>query len=195
MKLVVGLGNPGKEYINTRHNMGFLVIDEICKNQNVTLDKKKFSGEYTKCKIDNEDIILLKPMTYMNLSGKSVNECAEFYKIKHEDIIIIYDDIDIPITEVKIKKKGSAGSHNGMKSVIEIIGTSEFPRVRVGIGTPEYKNDLINYVIGKVQEEEFKTLRLGVMKAKDAVYYIIEKGIDNAMNSINQKGAIKDNGN
>ena len=185
MKLIVGLGNPDEEYMYTRHNMGFLAIDEICKKEEIKVSKKKFSGEYVKCKIGLEEVILLKPLTYMNLSGKSVIECAKFFKIKNNDIILIYDDIDIPVSEVKIKKKGSAGTHNGMKSVIECLGTIEFPRVRIGIGNPEHKGDLINYVIGKVSEEELDKLKIGVIKAKEAVYHILNKGLDNAMNIMN----------
>ena len=185
MKLIVGLGNPEKQYENTRHNMGFLAIDEILKKEKIELKKKKFNGEYVKCKIGTQEVIILKPMTYMNLSGKSVYECVKFFKLKTEDIIVIYDDIDIPVSEIKIKKKGSAGTHNGMKSIIEMLGTIEFTRIRIGIGMPEHKEDLINYVIGKVSEGDLKELKVGVEKAKDAVYHIISKGLDNAMNIMN----------
>lgn len=149
MYLIVGLGNKEEEYLNTRHNMGFCVVNEIAKENNIKIDKKKFKGLYEKCIINDEITYILKPQTYMNLSGQSIKEIMNFYKISLEEIIVIYDDIDIEPGKIKLRKKGSAGSHNGMKSVIEYLGTEEFIRIRVGIGKPEYKEDLINHVIRK----------------------------------------------
>lgn len=185
MFLIVGLGNPENEYANTRHNMGFNTINEIAKKNNIEVNKSKFKGLYEKAIIQGEKVILLKPQTYMNLSGESVREFVNFYQIESEKIIIIYDDIDTEKGNIRIRKQGSAGSHNGMKSVIENLKTTDFPRIRVGIGQPEYKNDMINYVIGKISEEEQKTLHDGVKKAADAVEEIIKNGIDTAMNKFN----------
>ena len=185
MYLIVGLGNPENEYANTRHNMGFDTINEIAKKNNINITKKKFKALYETGIIQEKKIILLKPQTYMNLSGQSIKEVVDFYNIQHEKIIIIYDDIDIDKGKIKIRKKGSAGSHNGMKSIIKELGFSEFGRVRVGIGQPEFKNDMINYVIGKVSEEEQNILQQGVKKAAEAVEEIIKSGIDIAMNKFN----------
>ena len=185
MYLIVGLGNPEEDYSNTRHNMGFDTINKISKEYNIEINKKKFKGIYGTGIIENEKTILLKPQTYMNLSGESIKEIVDFYKIENDKIIIIYDDMDIDLGKIKIRKKGNAGSHNGMKSVIQNIGT-EFPRIRVGIGKPE-DEDFIRYVIGPVPEEEKQILDNSTSLAKDAVIEIIKSGVDNAMNKFNKK--------
>lgn len=185
MYLIMGLGNPENEYANTRHNMGFDVINQIAKNNNIAITKSKFKGLYETTIIQGKKVILLKPQTYMNLSGESIKEVVDFYNIKLEKIIVIYDDIDIEKGKIKIRKKGSAGSHNGMKSVIKELNTTEFARIRVGIGQPEFKNDMINYVTGKVPKEEQEVLQQGVVEAAKAVEEIIKNGIDAAMNKFN----------
>ena len=185
MFLIVGLGNPEEDYSNTRHNMGFDTINKISRECNIEVNKKKFNGLYGSGIINNEKVILLKPQTYMNLSGDSIIEFIKFYKVELEKVIVIYDDIDLQPGVVKVRKKGGAGSHNGMKSVVQKLGSIEFPRVRVGIGTPEHKGDLINYVIGHISDEEKKVLEKGTTIAKDAVLEILKNGIDNAMNKIN----------
>lgn len=185
MYLIVGLGNPEEEYSNTRHNMGFDTINKISKEYNIEINKNKFKGIYGTGMIENEKVILLKPQTYMNLSGESIIEAIKFYKIDINKIIVIYDDIDVKPGKIKIRKKGGSGSHNGMKSVINCLGSQEFSRIRVGIGMPEHKNDMINYVIGKVPNEEFEKLDEGTKIAKEAVVEIIKNGIDIAMNKFN----------
>ena len=185
MYLIVGLGNPENEYKNTRHNMGFDTINEIASKNNINITKNKFKGLYETGIIQNEKVILLKPQTYMNLSGESVKEIVNFYNINFNEIIVIYDDMDIEKGKIKIRKKGGPGSHNGMKSVTQELGTDDFARIRVGIGQPEFKNDMINYVIGKVPEEEQKILQKGIKKAAEAVEEIIKNGIDIAMNKFN----------
>lgn len=185
MYLIVGLGNPEKEYGNTRHNMGFDTINEIAKNNNIDINKNKFKGLYETLNLQNQKVILLKPQTYMNLSGESVREIVDFYNIEPQNIIVIYDDIDIEKGHIKIRKKGGAGSHNGMKSVVQELGTIDFARIRVGIGQPEFKSDMINYVIGKVPKEEQEILHQGVKKAAEAVEEILKNGIDIAMNKFN----------
>ena len=185
MYLIVGLGNPEKEYGNTRHNMGFDTINEIAKNNNIDINKNKFKGLYETLNLQNQKAILLKPQTYMNLSGESVREIVDFYNIEPQKIIVIYDDIDIEKGHIKIRKKGGAGSHNGMKSVVQELGTTDFTRIRVGIGQPEFKSDMINYVIGKVPKEEQEILHQGVKKAAEAVEEILKNGIDIAMNKFN----------
>lgn len=185
MYLIVGLGNPENEYSNTRHNMGFDTINKLAKKNNIEINKSKFKGLYGTGIIQDKKAILLKPQTYMNLSGESVREAIDFYHINPEEIIIIYDDIDTEKGNIRIRKKGGPGSHNGMKSIVENIQTTNFGRIRVGIGQPEYKNDMINYVIGKISEEEQKTLQEGVNKAAEAIEEILKSGIDIAMNKFN----------
>ncbi len=185
MYLIVGLGNPENEYANTRHNMGFNTINEIAKNNNINIVKEKFKGLYEIGVMQGKKVILLKPQTYMNLSGESVKEIVNFYNIETDKIIVIYDDIDTEKGKIRIRKKGGPGTHNGMKSVINELGSTDFARVRVGIGQPEFKNDMINYVIGKVPEEEQKVLQQGVKKATKAVEEILKNGIEIAMNKFN----------
>ena len=152
MYLIVGLGNPGKEYEFTRHNMGFNVIDKIIKDCGIKVSQSKFKGMYTQDSINGEKVLILKPQTYMNLSGESVAAFRNFYKIDNKDIIVIYDDIDLDEGTIRIRKKGSSGTHNGMKSVIQCLGTEEFTRVRVGIGKPRENEDIIKYVIGTINK-------------------------------------------
>lgn len=185
MYLIVGLGNPDEEYKKTRHNMGFNTIDELAKEYNIKINKNKFQGLYENCIIEGQKVILIKPQTYMNLSGKCVKEIVDFYKIKKEEIIVIYDEMDIEPGKIKIRKQGGAGGHNGMKSIIEMLGTEEFSRIRIGIGKPIHKQDKINYVIGAIPEEEIPKLEQGVEKATQAVVEILKNGIDKAMNRMN----------
>lgn len=185
MYLIVGLGNPETDYSKTRHNMGFNAINKIAEKYNIEMNKKKFDGIIGEGIIENEKVILLKPQTYMNLSGKSIIQVINFYKIPLENICVIYDDMDVEKGHIKIRKKGSAGSHNGMKSVVEELRTIEFARIRIGIGKPEFEGDAINYVIGAIPEEESKLLDEGVTKAADAMIEILKIGIDNTMNKYN----------
>lgn len=185
MYLIVGLGNPEEEYASTRHNMGFKTINKLAKQYDIEINKNKFKGIIGTGTIEDKKVILLKPQTYMNSSGESIQEVMHFYKLQAKDLIIIYDDIDIEPGFIKIRKKGGPGTHNGMKSVVQNINTEEFARVRVGIGTPTDKSDLISYVIGYVPEKEMEILDESTSKAKDAVVEILKNGIDNAMNKFN----------
>ena len=185
MFLIVGLGNPEDNYANTRHNMGFNVVNKIAKDYKIDVTQKKYEGLYGIGEIEGQKVILLKPQTFMNESGKSIVKFKNFYKIPEDNCLIIYDDIDLEKGTIRIRKKGSAGSHNGMKSVIEHLGTENFPRLRVGIGSPEFKNDLINFVLGKVTKEEQKMLDQGIEKAKEAAIDFIKNGIEIAMNKYN----------
>ena len=187
MYLIVGLGNPEPEYSYTRHNMGFDVVNTLALKYNIKVEKNGFKALYGLGTIENEKVILCKPQTFMNLSGESIIEIAKFYKIEPQNIIVIYDDIDIAPGIVKIRKKGGAGNHNGMKSVVYSLGTTEFPHIRVGTGSPIDKTDLINYVIGKLSKEDYENLLQGINQAVNAVIEILKKGIDNAMNIINMQ--------
>lgn len=185
MYLIIGLGNPEEEYSKTRHNMGFNVINKLSNQYKIQVNKNKFKGLMGRGEIEGEQVILLKPQTFMNLSGECIRKIIEYYKIDLDKIIIIYDDMDIDIGKIKLRKKGGPGSHNGMKSVISCIKTEQFPRIRVGIGRPENNEDKINYVIGYIPEEERKKLDEATTIAKNAVIEMIKKGIDTAMNIYN----------
>lgn len=185
MYIIIGLGNPEPEYSKTRHNMGFDTINKLSQELNINVNNTKFKSLYGTGTINNEKVVLVKPQTYMNLSGEAVREIVNFYKVKNEQIVVIYDDIDIPKGIIKIRKKGGPGNHNGMKSIVSNLSTEEFIRIRVGIGTPTYKNDMINYVLGKIADEEYEILEQGIKKAAQAVTMIINDGIDYAMNKCN----------
>ena len=185
MYLIIGLGNPEEEYSKTRHNMGFNAINKIADQYGIKVNKSKFQGLYESAIIEGKKVMLIKPQTYMNLSGECIKQFVDFYKIPNEDILVIYDDMDIEPGKIKIRKKGGAGGHNGMKSIIKMLGTEEFARIRTGIGRPKHNGDDINYVIGAIPEEEIPKLQEGVEKAKEAVIEILKNGIDFAMNKLN----------
>ena len=185
MYLIIGLGNPEEEYSKTRHNMGFNTINKLAQKYNIKITKTKYEGLYETGEIEGEKVILIKPQTYMNLSGNCVKQFVDFYKVEKENVLVIYDDMDIEPGTIKIRKKGSAGGHNGMKSIIQMLGTEEFPRIRIGIGRPEHNGDEINYVIGAIPEEEIPKLEEGTEKAKEAIIEILKNGIDKAMNKFN----------
>ena len=182
--LIVGLGNIGPEYHETRHNIGFMVVDALAKLNNTPFVSGRY-GSTASFSIKGQQLLLLKPSTFMNLSGESIKEAIDFYKIQKENIIIIYDDMDVKPGTIKIRKIGGPGSHNGMKSVIQNIKDKEFTRIRVGIGKPENKSDMIKYVIGNVSESDKKILDEATTIAKDAVIEILENGVDKAMNKYN----------
>lgn len=185
MYLIVGLGNPEDKYSNTRHNMGFDVINKLSKECDIKVSKSKFDAFYGMGEINGKKVILAKPQTYMNLSGNCVKEFVDFYKVDSENVLVIYDDMDIEPGTIKIRKKGSAGGHNGMKSIIQMLRTEEFPRIRIGIGRPEHNGDEINYVIGAIPDEEIPKLEEGTENAKEAIIEILKNGIDSAMNKFN----------
>lgn len=188
MKLIVGLGNPGEKYDKTRHNIGFEVIDALAKEYKVENFRGKFQGEVGDFTIKDEKIILLKPMTYMNLSGNSVNEVIKFYKLDPTtDLIVVYDDMDLDTGRLKIKQKGSAGGHNGIKSIISHVG-EEFIRVKCGIGKPRVREDVVNYVLGKFtkeEEEEVELLIETAMKASKSL--ATAKSIEKVIGKYNRK--------
>ncbi len=185
MYLIVGLGNPEKDYSDTRHNMGFNTINKLARQYEIEVTKNKFKGLYGNGIIEGEKVILLKPQTFMNLSGESIQEMIQFYKIEMAQLIVIYDDIDIEPGMIKIRKAGGPGTHNGMKSVVKELNTQNFKRIRVGIGMPENKENMIEYVIGAISEQDKEKLNRGTDLAKDAIVEIIKSGIDIAMNKFN----------
>lgn len=183
MYLVVGLGNPGDKYDKTRHNVGFDVIDLCSKKYNFDINRTKFKGVYGETIIHGEKVIFLKPQTFMNLSGESVREVCDFYKIPNEKIIVIYDDISLDPGTLRIRAKGSAGGHNGIKNISMHLSTDVFPRIKVGVGQP--KEELIPFVLGRFSKEERETVEKAFNAAADAVEVIIKLGVSEAMNKFN----------
>lgn len=189
MFLIVGLGNPGKEYDGTRHNIGFAAIDYIADKYNIELNRVKFKGVFGEGFIDNKKVILLKPTTYMNLSGESIREVINFYKISNEEIIVLYDDISLEVGRLRIREKGSHGGHNGIKSIIANLGTDVFPRVKIGVGAP--KGNLVSHVLGKFDNEEVEVLKETIKASSEATSIIIKSDIKSAMNKLNGFNACK----
>lgn len=188
MYLIVGLGNPGKEYEMTRHNIGFSVIDYMADKYNVKINKLKFKALYGETVIEGEKVYLVKPQTYMNLSGESVREFCAFYKIPPENVLVIFDDISLNPGQIRLRKKGSAGGHNGIKSIIYQLQSDQFPRIKVGVGAPPHKEyDLADYVLGRFTKEEIPILEDAIIRATDAVGFMIKSGMDMAMNRFNSK--------
>ena len=190
MYIIAGLGNPGKQYENTKHNVGFLTIDVLAEKLGIRVSKIKHKALPGEGFISGEKVILVKPQTYMNLSGESIREILSFYKADPERLVVIYDDIDLPMGSLRIRKKGSAGTHNCMKSIIYQIVSEDFPRVRIGIGG-ERKGDLADYVISGFRKEDRKTVEDSILRAADAVICTVEKGIDIAMGEYNTKAKKK----
>lgn len=189
MYIIAGLGNPGSKYENTRHNMGFKAIDAMASEFGINVNRAKFKGLIGEGRIGSEKVILLKPQTYMNLSGQSVREIMNFYKIPEENLIVIYDDFDLPIGSIRVRKSGGPGTHNGMKSVVQELGSRKFPRVRVGIGSSD--GSTIQFVIGKVGKDEQQILNEAAEAAASAAADIIRIGIENAMNIHNTRKSEK----
>ena len=183
MYLIVGLGNPGKEYENTRHNIGFEAVDYLANKYNIDINRTKFKGVYGEGVICGKKVIILKPTTYMNLSGESIREVVNFYKLDSEEIILVYDDISLPVGKMRIRLKGSAGGHNGIKSTISNLGSDVFPRIKVGVGQPEH--NLVSHVLGKFSKEENDILSKTIPAACEAVEEIIKNDIKEAMNKFN----------
>ena len=184
MFLIVGLGNPGRRFENTRHNLGFITIDRLAELHNIKVSKPVFKGLAGEGMIAGQKVLLLKPQTYMNLSGESVREAMAYYKMPLENLIVIYDDIDVATGKIRVRKQGSAGSHNGMKSVIYLLNRDDFPRIRIGIGS-ERRMRLRDYVTGGFSKEERPLLEEAVDKSVSAIVSILEEGIDMAMNKHN----------
>ncbi len=187
MYLIVGLGNIGLKYKNTRHNMGFMAIDELAKRNGLKFNKKRFKGNVAEGSLYGNKVVLLKPSTYMNLSGESVIEAYRFYKPDPKDIIVLYDDIDLDMGKLRIRPSGSAGTHNGMRSIVNHLKTYGFARVRIGIGKNPPYMQLADYVLQKLKGNDKKTLEEACEKAAKAVESIVSQGVDKAMNEYNAK--------
>ena len=187
MFIIAGLGNPGAAYAGTRHNVGFGALDELSDRYRIGIDAKKHKGLLGKGVIEGQKVILLKPMTYMNLSGECIREAMDYYKLPPEQLLVIYDDINLDVGQLRIREKGSAGGHNGMKNIIARLGTDLFPRVRSGVGATPPRMDLADYVRGHFREEELPTVREGIARAARAAAMIVNGGVAAAMNQFNGK--------
>ena len=185
--LVVGLGNPGEKYAKTRHNMGFLTLDLLAEREHLKIDRIKFKATTAQATVGGARCLLLKPQTYMNLSGEAVREAAQFYKIPADHVLVIYDDVSLPVGKIRVRPSGSAGGHNGIKNIIAHLGTDQFPRVKIGTGAPGQGGDMIDWVIGEPSQADKKVLLESFKRAIDAAECIIENGGDcqKAMNRFN----------
>ena len=185
--LVVCLGNPGDEYENTRHNVGFAVADELGERGHFPIQRLRHRALTQAADIGGERVLVMKPVTYMNLSGEAVGDAARFYKIPADHVLVVSDDVSLPVGKLRLRRGGSAGGHNGLKNIIQHLGTDQFPRIMVGVGEkphPDY--DMARWVLGKFQGEDRKTMDKAVERAADAVECVLRDGMDKAMNRFNQ---------
>ena len=184
--LLVGLGNPGDKYDNTRHNVGFAAIDQLAEELRVPVQKLKYRALTQTVELGGAKVLLMKPITYMNLSGEAVGEAARFFKIPADHVLVLSDDVSLPVGKLRIRKGGSAGGHNGLKSIIQHLGTDQFPRVKIGVGEkphPDY--DMADWVLGKFTGEDLKTISQAIQRAVKAAECYIHDGPDQAMNRFN----------
>lgn len=185
MKLIVGLGNPGNEYSETRHNVGFMVIDELARQLGITSWKKKSQSLIAECR-GTEPMVLVKPQTFMNLSGVAVGELARWYKVAVEDIVVIFDDMDLPVGRLRLRLKGGSGGHKGIESILTHLPKDNFGRIRIGIDRPQTGWQVVDHVLSRFTTEEQPLLKEAVLKAAEAAACVVEKGIDKAMNVYNK---------
>ena len=185
--LIVGLGNPGEKYARTRHNLGFLALDLLAERQKLKVNRIKYKALVAETEFGGARCLLMKPQTYMNLSGEAVREAAQFYKIPADHVLVIYDDVSLPVGKIRVRPSGSAGGHNGIKNIIAHLGTDRFPRVKIGTGAPGEGGDMIDWVIGEPSQADKKVLLESFKRAIDAAECIIENGGDcqKAMNQFN----------
>lgn len=184
--LLVCLGNPGDQYEGTRHNVGFQVADELGERARIPIQKLKFRALTNICTLGGEKVLIMKPVTYMNLSGEAVRQAADFYKVPPQRVLVVSDDVSLPVGKLRVRSGGSAGGHNGLKSIISHLGSEDFPRVKLGVGEkphPDY--DLAEWVLGRFTGEDKKTMRAAIKRAADAAECIIQDGVDKAMNKFN----------
>ena len=186
MIVIAGLGNPGSKYSGTRHNVGFDVIDRLAQENNIRVNRLRFKALTGEGFIGTEKVLLVKPSTYMNNSGESIREVMEFYKLEPDKLLVIVDDIDIEFASIRLKKKGSAGSHNGLKSIIYHIQKDNFPRLKIGIGKKPPYYDLADFVLSKFTSDERKLVDKAILKASEAAQEFVRSGIDKAMRTVNE---------
>ena len=186
--LIVFLGNPGMKYEGTRHNAGFMAADALAKRRGIAINRLRFKALTAQCGIAGECVLLMKPQTYMNLSGEAVGEAARFYKIPPEHIIVVSDEMALPVGKLRIRKKGSAGGHNGLKNIIAHLGTEEFPRIRLGVGAPPHPDyDVKDWVLSSFKNQDAEDMAAAAARAGEAAECYIAEGADRAMNKFNTK--------
>lgn len=185
--LVVGLGNPGREYEHTRHNVGFLVLDELAERKQIPIQRLKYRALTNTAQFGPARALLMKPITYMNLSGEAVGEAARFFKLPPEQVLVISDDTDLPVGKLRLRRKGSAGGHNGLKSIISHLGTDQFPRIKIGVGgKPHADYDMADWVLGRFPGPDQAIINETIKRAADAVELFLTKGMDEAMSQYNR---------
>jgi peptidyl-tRNA hydrolase, PTH1 family len=189
MDMIVGLGNPGPEYRDTRHNIGFKVIDLLSSELGVRLENRRFQSRNTRTKLEGKDIILLCPMTYMNLSGNAVRLCTDYYKVDREHVVVVHDDLDLPFGRIKVARQGGAGGHKGVKSIIDHLGGTTFPRVRIGIGRPRYNESNEDFVLSPFYKDQKDTMEGVIETAVNACLLVITASVEHAMNQINSQNS------
>ena len=183
--LIAGLGNPGSKYENTRHNMGFRTVELLAEQRGVKLNKVKFKSAYNLMEFAGARCLVMKPQTYMNLSGEAVREAAQFYKIPADHVLVIYDDVSLPVGKLRVRPTGSAGGHNGIKNIIAHLGTQDFPRIKIGTGAPGEGEDMVGWVIGEPSQKEKALLLECFRQAVQAAECVIRHGCQKAMNDFN----------
>lgn len=186
MKCMIGLGNPGKKYNKTRHNVGFFVVDELIDRFNLDCNKTKFNCAYALDFVGSEKVLFVKPQTFMNLSGEGVRPLLDFYKVDVEDIVVVYDDLDLPTGKIRLREKGGHGGHNGIRSLIDHLGTKNFKRIRIGVGRPTNHTPIVNYVLQPFAKEEEEDVQLAVKLSADAFETFLQSSFNDAMNQFNQ---------
>lgn len=185
--MIAGLGNPGKNYANTRHNVGFMAINRLQKEFNAENEKRKFTSKIAEAQIDNQKVLLVKPMSFMNNSGSPIKEIMDFYRLPAENLLVIYDDMDLPLGSIRIRPEGSAGGHKGLADIINKLGTDKIPRIRIGIGRPKEGEDPTEYVLGRFTDEEQLIIRQLLDKLKEIIICIIKEGYPKAMSIFNKE--------
>lgn len=187
MDLIAGLGNPGKKYSNTRHNIGFMVINSFCRELEISLTGRHFHSRNTRVELSDREIILLQPATYMNMSGKSVKACADYYGIERNNIIIIHDDLDLPLGKIKVTGQGGPGGHRGIQSIIDHFDSTVFPRIKIGIGRPQYGEKIEDFVLSPFYDDQKDFLKDVINLSVQSCKLILSEGIEIAMNRVNGK--------
>lgn len=186
MKCIVGLGNPGKKYDKTRHNIGFAVIDKLAHRHHTTLDEIKFKSTYSIITVAGEKVMFIKPQTFMNLSGEAVRPLIEYYKINIEDIVVIYDDLDLPVGKIRLREKGGHGGHNGIRSMIQHLGAKDFKRIRIGVGRPTTAQPIVDYVLKPFAKNELEDVKITILESADACDMWLNKSYIDVMNAYNK---------
>ena len=184
--LVVFLGNPGLKYEGTRHNAGFMTGDALAKEKGISIDRLRFRALTAQCELGGQPVLLMKPQTYMNLSGEAVSQAARFYKIPSEHVLVVSDEVSLPIGKLRVRAKGSAGGHNGLKSIIAALGTDQFPRIRLGVGAPPHPDyDMADWVLSVFRNQDAEDMQAACKRAAQAVEFYIENGPEKTMNRFN----------